>query len=54
MNVIRHQHEGMNATALSSRIILKPIQVEATVVRRVEAGLAVVTALDQMQWNARE
>lgn len=52
MNMIGHQHEGMNATALPSRVILKPVQVEAIVVQPVEAGLTIVTALDQVQRDA--
>lgn len=39
MNVIGHQHEGMNATALPLRVILKLVYAEEIVVRAREPGL---------------
>ena len=49
MDRVGHQHIGVHATALPARMIFQPVEVVLAVVRCEKAGLAVVSALNQMQ-----
>jgi hypothetical protein len=49
-----HQHIGVNATPRFLRILAKPIQIEAIVLVGKESRLAIVTALDDVEGNARK
>lgn len=49
MGRVGHQYIGVHATALPARMIFQPVEVVLAVVRREKAGLAVVSALNEMQ-----
>lgn len=52
MDRVGHQYTGVHATALPARMISQPVEVVLAVVRCEKAGLAVVSALNPMQWYA--
>lgn len=49
MDRIGHQYIGVHATALPALMIFQPVEVVLAVVRCEKAGLAVVSALNEMQ-----
>ena len=53
MNMIRHQHIGVDLASTLTRIFLKPIQIVTVVCSVIETGLMVVSALYQMKGNVR-
>jgi hypothetical protein len=54
MDMVGHQHIGMNAAARLARVLGQPVQVDAVIVLGKETGLAVVAALYQVQRDARQ
>ena len=54
MDVVGHQHIGMNAAARLARVLGQPVQVDAVIVLGKETSLAVVAALYQVQRDARQ
>ena len=54
MDVISHQHIGVQAAARLRQRLPQPVQIAQVVILREEAGLAVMTALDDVQRNTVE
>ena len=52
MNVICHQYVGMYFARADLRIFREAFEIEKVVLLMKEAGLAIVSALNQVQWNA--
>jgi hypothetical protein len=54
MNVVGHQCIGMDAATNLASVLGQPFKIEAVILVREEASLAVVSALDQVEGNARQ
>ncbi len=54
VHVVRHEHVGVQVAAVLVRALPEPVQIEAIVLLRKEAGLPVVAALHYVQRNLRE
>ena len=48
MHVVRHQHVGVDCALFAQRDLVEVVQVATVVVRREEARLAIVAALDHV------
>jgi hypothetical protein len=53
MDVIGHQHVGVDGAVVPARGMLQTCQIKALVLRDKEGGLAVVTALNDVLGHAR-
>ena len=54
MNVVGHQHIGMDAATGLGGVFGEPVEIKAIVLVAEEARLAIVAALDEMEGNTRQ
>jgi len=52
MDVVGHQHIGMNSTSATNRGLVNQFKVGLTVIIIEEARLAIVTTLRDVLWNS--
>lgn len=49
VDVVGHEHVGMDCTAVADAVLVEPVQIEPIVLVGEGAGLAIVSALDEME-----